>query len=583
MAVHRAPEATGRGRKLVLIVVPPLVLLAGLAGILLFNPEQPTASLDADLCPIDLGEAPRAVFLVDLRKPLGATGVGLAVDALRDVTVSLAANTELNVFTLADNSMAPRNFVRRVCKPYDNAALMVESAKDVVPGVRDCDELPAQLAAQQRERASRFCAIRDEIAADLERLAARPLAAPVPNAYLVEAIEETSLAFQDVGGKRSFHIFSDMLQHAPWYSHVERGAEGWSFRDFVYQRELAAESAGPRPPALDDVDVTVFYVPRQELTAPPRARMTHTAFWKQFFANALGREPAIHEQPPLERYAVEPLMDKTTEAEQLALERQRLELERKRLQEQQAEVDRSRARAEEAQKRLEEARLEQEREEAENAAREDARQQSGAASPQTPDLATANAGEAEQTNPDAAEQTLAQTPAAEREAAPQPPSQPVAAPNIPAPPPPDATPEATAVEVPPQSEAAAPEVPPPSAEILPMPPREGQATESAAQLASCMATLKSQFKAIAYPLNRRLNMGGADIVLEFEIDEQGATIDDSVQVITEDSAVEQASYMNMFTNQATRAVQAWEFEFSTPQNDPCARRQTRRARIAFEY
>lgn len=572
MAVHRAPEATGRGRKLVLIVVPPLVLLAGLAWILLFNPEQPTASLDADLCPIDLGEAPRAVFLVDLRKPLGTAGVGLATDALRDVTISLAANTELKVFTLAGNSMAPRSFVRRVCKPYDNAALMVESAKDVVPGVRDCDELPAQLAAQQRERASRFCAIRDEIAADIERLAARPLVMPVPNAYLVEAIEETSLAFQNISGKRSFHIFSDMLQHAPWYSHVERGAEGWSFRDFVYQRELAAESAGPRPPTLDDVDATVFYVPRQELTTLPRARMTHTAFWKQFFTTTLGREPAIHEQPPLERYAVEPLMDKTTEVEQLAQERQRLELERKRLQEQQEEVDRSRARAEEAQKRLEEARLEQEREEAESAAREDARQQSEDASPQTPDIATTNADEAEQ--------TLAQTPADEREAAPQPPS---AAPNIPAEPPPDATPEAMAAEVPPPSEVAAPEVPSPSAEILPMPPLEEQATESSAQLVSCMATLKSQFKAIAYPLNRRLNMGGADLVLEFEIDEQGATIDDSVQVITENSTVEQASYTNMFTNQATRAVQAWEFEFATPPNDPCARQQTRRARIAFEY
>ena len=338
MAVHRAPQVTGRGRKLLLIVVPPVVLLAGAAMLFIAQPEEPVIPLDADLCPLDDAASPSAVLLLDLRKPLGDEAASLAAGALRDVTLQLARHTELRVFALTSNAGAPRLPVRRFCKPYANDDISVGSAKDG-PATRDCDDLPAQLTAQTAENATRFCALRDQVGAEIQRLVERPLAIPVPNAYLVEAIEETSLAFAERTGARSLYVFSDMLQHAGWFSHAERGSQGWGFNDFIHMREVEEASVGPRPPPLDGVDATVYYIPRTGVTDAPRAKMNHMAFWRQYFTDSLGTAPTFEELATLPDYPVEPLLNTLTEAEKLAQERKRLEAQSKRLERATAEYE----------------------------------------------------------------------------------------------------------------------------------------------------------------------------------------------------------------------------------------------------
>ena len=76
------------------------------------------------------GIAGHAVYLLDLRKPLSPAYESLPGKLLRDVTHGLEANTELKVFALTRYAESPRMLLGRLCKPYDNADLMIATAKD---------------------------------------------------------------------------------------------------------------------------------------------------------------------------------------------------------------------------------------------------------------------------------------------------------------------------------------------------------------------------------------------------------------------------------------------------------------------
>lgn len=567
MAVHRAPQTTGRGRKLLLIIVPPLVLLVGVAMLLITQPEEPAIPLDADLCPLDEAAASGAALLLDLRKPLGDDAAALVRNVLRDVTRQLTRHTELRVFALTSNAGAPRLPVRRFCKPYGNEDISPGSAKDG-PEARDCDNLPAQLTAQTAQNATRFCALRDEVGMEIQRLVDRPLAIPVPNAYLVEAIEETSLAFAEEPGERSIYVFSDMLQHSSWFSHAELGSQRWGFNDFIHVREMEEASVGPRPPPLDDVPVRVYYVPRQGVTDAPRPKMNHMAFWRQYFTDALGTEPTFEELAALPDYPVEPLLNTLTEAEQLVQERRRLEAESKRLERATAEYEaaQERARAEQARRAKE--------------AEEEAARQAAAEAEAARRAAEAERAAAQQQEEAAQDQPADEAPStavAEAEDPPAAPQEPPAATAAPA-----AAGE-PASEAAPELAAAEPAPPPSPAPTLPEPPAAAPAQP---EISYCTATLRERFQnSNAYPIqNRRLNLGAADIAVEFVVNDEGETVDDSVRVIEQSSTATRPSYFDAFADEAVKVVREWVFDFNAAAaTDACTRTQTVRARVKFTY
>lgn len=594
MAVHRAPQTGGRGRKLLLIVVPPLLLLAGVAVLLIVRPEEPMIALDADLCPLDEAAGPSAALLLDLRKPLGDGAASLAKEVLREVTAQLPRHTELRVFALTSNAAAPRLPVRRFCKPYGNEDIAAQSAKDV-PETRDCDNLPAQLPAQTAANAAGFCALRDQVGEEIQRLVARPLAIPVPNAYLVEAIEETSLAFAEEPGRaRSLYVFSDMLQHAGWFSHVELGSQGWGFNDFIHVREMEEASVGPRPPPLDDVAVTVYYTPRAGVTDGPRPKMNHMAFWRQYFTDALGKAPTFEELATLPEYPVEPLLNMLTEAEQLVQERKRLEAESKRLERATAEYEaaQERARTEAARRAAEAAAAREAEEAAARDAAEAAGEAEAAAAKEAEEEAARQAAAAQEAEQRAAqEQTVPAAPApSAAEDAPPPPD--IAAADTP-PTQPPAEPAATAetdsapAAVP--QLAAEPEPPPPAPPIPAVEPAdqdEPAEASNAQQAAYCTATLQERYEnSNAYPIkNRRLNLGAADIAVEFVVNDQGETVDDTVRVIEESSTATRPGYFDAFADEARKVVREWVFDFdAVAATDACSRTQTVRARVKFKY
>ena len=558
------------------------------AALLFFIDTSDTGpARDGDLCPVSAdGISGRAEFLLDLRKPTGGLGGSPAADSLRALTLDLAADTELRVFAVTDSSGAPRQLLDRLCKPYGNADLAFEGAKDRREQVRDCDDLPAQLPNHVRSNAEQFCARRAQLGERIGQLAAAP-AAPVDSAYLVEALEETGLELAELSGRRSLYVFSDMLQHSSWYSHLELGWNGWSFADFMEMRTAQDALVGPRPPAIAGLDVTIFYVPREGVTEMPRAKSVHKRFWQDYFAPA---SPGFREQALAPAYQAAPLMNRLTDAELAEQERLRLRQEREEAERLLAQVEQERAALDEArrqaeaeeraqQARVEELRRQRELLQAEEASRaaaqaEAARQAEAESRPEAespPEAESQAEGQAElASQAEARQDALAVQEAAEQEPAP-------------------AVAEAPAVAQAPAAEAAqAPAPEPPAAAAAP----EGQAADLAdaggvdsAALEPCRVHLKPRFQAAVppYPGRNRIDYGAATIVVQFTLNEQGETVDDGVVALSERSVAEQPDYLNLFVREVLNLVRRWEFQFDESDAGACAKSQQLTTQFQFSY
>ena len=128
----------------------------------------------------------------------------------------------------------------------------------------------------------------------------------VTDAYLIEALE-------DIAARRVF-VFSDMLQHAPWYSHLDLRWTRWSYAAFG-----AYDAARERPPATvvsgagrtvveTSLRVVVFYPLRARVTDALRPRHAHQLFWRDYLAERRGAQVVFEELPVEPGYRAARLM-----------------------------------------------------------------------------------------------------------------------------------------------------------------------------------------------------------------------------------------------------------------------------------
>ena len=530
-----------QGRPKLTFLLLAVFLICGFAGIFLYVKQDDAGSrrLDADLCPSEGGRiAGSATLLLDFRKPLDEAHLGVPGALLHDLSLELDANTELRVFVLTTDADAPRQALARVCKPYDNADLSIPTAKDQRNIVRDCDDLPAQLPAALREAASSFCTRRDAVRRRIDALARRSGEEPVANAYLIEALDATELEFADRPTPHTLYVFSDMLQHAQWYSHLELGWTDWSFEDFDAMREARYPSFG-RWPSVAGQRVKVFYVPRRDLTTEPRVRQAHKQFWREFFLNG---QVTFQDQRANSAYAVVPRMFLLTEAEIAAREREAAERLLAQVKEEQALLEVTQQEQQRAQQELEErirereARLEAERERLQRLAQEQQKQQEEQQGPDPvprpsqPPPTVAN-GPDERSDSDIALAATSDTEAADGRGG--------------------------------DSDAAAA----PAADALP-----------------CDVELAPEFDASAsYPAGGQFNFGDASVHVRYTVDALGATVDNEVFVDPDESSASRPRQFERFANTVRQTVRRWEFVFEDADANMCTRRQQLATTFEFRY
>ena len=302
-------HSRSRGRRLGVGAVVVSIAL-GVAAAALFWRLQTTETVaaarwDDDLCPLPSDDvAGSATYLLDLRKPVGDAGAPGRL--VRDVLGELGAGDELRVFALTGDPAAPRQSLGRLCKPYAEADLTVQGAKG--QGQRDCDNLPVQITERLSTAARRFCERRKALEARIEALAQGREGA-IADSYLIEALEETAQALAQRPEPRRLYVYSDMIQHAPWYSHLDIAWPRWSYEVFASLRGGEAPSVGgAAASSVSPARVTVFYPLRRKLTEPLRPRYAHQTFWRAYFRETQGAQVAFRELPATPGYAAARLM-----------------------------------------------------------------------------------------------------------------------------------------------------------------------------------------------------------------------------------------------------------------------------------
>ena len=561
MAVFRAFPSSLRSQRRRLLYIPPVLVLLAVLGLMLFiDAPRDEIAIQRDLCPSRADDIlERAVFLLDLRKPLDVEHTSLPGALLREVAMDLDANAELQVFALAGTSAAPRIPLEHTCKPYDNAELTVGGTALR----RDCDDLPAALSASIRDKASRFCAWRDALRSRLDGLVIQQRDAPVANAYLVEAIEDTILEFAEFSGRRSLYIFSDMMQHATWHSEPERGVE---YRDSGDPRDTQT-SLAPLLHAVDDLRVKIFYVPRRGVTEDSQTRTDHKDFWRDYFADFSGVGVEFEDQPVMAAYEAESLASEPTEIELAAQEREQLRLEREQIERALAEVEKERAALEAARqlaadeqqaREAREAELQQQQELAQDreAERESKQQRLESerlrleAERSEIERRAAEALVARQAQDAARQESIAESGRSE---------------------PPRAI-EAPAVESDAGEEARI-------ALEQTSPATSGDQPQTGT--APCAAQLKPEFATGGdfYPGGERVNYGGAVIAVRYRLNEQGETVDDETAVVEDSSNAARPRFLDALGRDTVGLVRDWEFAFT--QGAACTRPQVQTA--IFRY
>ena len=302
------------------ILLIPAVAVLTLVSLLLFGGDSTgdRALLDDDLCPIQREAiTAHSVVLFDFTKPVDADKTAIPGDILRDLTLQLGRNSELQAFALTGSGIAPRVLLKRLCKPYANAALQVGAAKDQSGSVRDCDDLPAQLADGIRSSATRFCASRNVLDQRLSALArnARPSRTAVAGAPLIEALEVIRRELEERSGPKSLHVFSDMMQHSHWYSHLDLEWTDWN--DAAPPERSGFRGSVTQHRWNPDTSIELYYVPRQSLTDQPRTKHLHQRYWRNYFS---GTRVLFRGQPAMAAYTAEPLMGLPSKSDLLAQE-----------------------------------------------------------------------------------------------------------------------------------------------------------------------------------------------------------------------------------------------------------------------
>ena len=333
----------GKGRRPILsLLLAPVILGCALVAYFALEGagDLPAVAAEPAMDCGDGSQVDHAAFLFDLRKPLDAVHATLPGALFRQAAHAMDAGTELAVYTLSPHAEAPRTLIGRLCKTFDDAGLTAESSKHLATD--DCD-IPAQVPAALRASAKDFCRRRDALARRIDALVVETFGQAAGAAYLVEALEATARDFGETAG--SLHVFSDLVQHAAWFSHAESPLEEWEF-----ERMASAWTALPLEEALrgfpPETSVRIHYVPRTGTTELEEWRATHKRFWQAYFGGTdlqFDDQPTMAEYTPLSLTAAPNAMELAAyelerlrhsnalvEKDRATIERERRDLERER-------------------------------------------------------------------------------------------------------------------------------------------------------------------------------------------------------------------------------------------------------------
>lgn len=121
--------------------------------------------------------------------------------------------------------------------------------------------------------------------------------------------------------------------------------------------------------------------------------------------------------------------------------------------------------------------------------------------------------------------------------------------------------------------------------VVSLAPEAETATEADTAVVSCDARLLRRFslRAPVYPGRHRVDYGSATVTLRYVIDEQGNTMDDSVEVMAQASSATKPTFFDLFANEARKVVERYRYEFDAPSDGICEKRQRLTRQFVYQY
>lgn len=296
-------KSRASSHRIALLVGAPLLLsVLGITVVpaMVSRFPQQAVVLGQDLCPrTEYAPAGTATLLFDLTKPLDGASPG---EVLRAIVGGFNRNARIRVFSVTDSPEAPLVLLDRFCKPYDNAELIVAQAKDQTGRTRDCNELPAQIGRVLRENASSYCRRRANVERRLDGIAHsnRGRGGGLGSAHLAEALDLLRNDQEVQTDDHVLFVYSDMMQHSEWYSHLETEWKDWRDPGGSGLPSSTTKLRNPVRRAYSG-EIEIYYIPRIGVTDTVAPRVRHQGFWQEFLAGANVR---YWDQPPMAGYRV---------------------------------------------------------------------------------------------------------------------------------------------------------------------------------------------------------------------------------------------------------------------------------------
>ncbi len=250
------------------------------------------------LCPVDEEHiTSKTYLLVDLSEPLSGDQRAGLKDLLKSATDSMATQELISVSQMQAVLKAPRHKVTQFCKPdiqrigQAGSRIKEDDCKSVVDKSYDWYKNVGDHARKEiSTTCSRYLDFKKGV-----NVAALPYAAvnqEQNRSYIVGSIEDIIVDADDDSSDvpTRLIVFSDMLQHAEWFSQYRTHPDDWTIENLRERRKNAIEQPKYRhmstAPANNFKEVLLCYLPNDKMLNTSIKEKQHRQMWEGYFSDS---------------------------------------------------------------------------------------------------------------------------------------------------------------------------------------------------------------------------------------------------------------------------------------------------------
>lgn len=278
------------GYVLIFVFIPITLLIIWLA--LKTNLEIPLNPVS--LCPNEQHNIIGTTYiLIDFSEPLSKRQRNELRTLIVKTSASLQKHERLSISRMEPDRKNTRVSLHDFCNPADLENIKKAVGRSIDPK-RDCPAIvkkefpfPKRVGEATSKLIHNICKNLDDLDKKVEDVIRMipPINFEEPRSYIIGSIEDVMTDANDSpSGTRRLVVFSDMLQHADWFSQYEKRHGAWTMDNIEQRRKKYAPNHMKTPPQNNFDEVLLCYQPNgHAILKSARNKNAHRAMWKGYF------------------------------------------------------------------------------------------------------------------------------------------------------------------------------------------------------------------------------------------------------------------------------------------------------------